>query len=368
MPRPAATRNPTAKLPRPASAADPSPAGAEAVSVQAPIPQSPALLGHAPPAPDLELADPSVKIYIGDCREKLSALLPTHRNSVALVFADPPFNWNRAYDEWNDSMPRGDYLEFTYAWLDLCHQLLKPGGSLWVNIPDDTCAEIVMHLKGRGLAMNNWCIWHYRFGQNTNTRFISSKVHTLWFVKGGAVHTWRPERVLELSDRATTYFDPRTMDKKDGMPAGKRVPMDVWYGQYWGRVQGNNKERRGYHDNQLPEIYLDRVIKCSSDEGDLVLDPFLGSGTTAVMAHALKRRFIGTEFSEANARSSFERIQAGPTRAYDDVTGSAIFRPRNVGKKGLANVGRADEAKGLLDAASNLPQQAKRVRNGKKIV
>jgi len=317
--------------------------------------------------PDLEIAEPAVQIYVGDCREKLKALLPTHRNTVALVFADPPFNWNRAYDEWNDSMPRGDYLEFTYEWLDLCHYLLKPGGSLWVNIPDDTCAEIVMHLKGRGLAMNNWCIWHYRFGQNTTSRFISSKVHTLWFVKGGAEHAWHPERVLEMSDRAMIYADPRTMSKKDGMPAGMRVPMDVWYGQYWGRVQGNNKERRGYHDNQLPEIYLDRVIKCSSDEGDLVLDPFLGSGTTGVMAHALKRRFIGTEFSEANARSSFERIKAGPTRAYNDVTGSAIFKGRSVQSRNGAMPTVAEEAAGLFGDPVRKASQPKRVRNGKAV-
>jgi DNA modification methylase len=149
---------------------------------------------------------------------------------------------------------------------------------------------------------------------------------------------WNSQKVLEPSDRATTYFDPRTMDKKDGMPAGMRVPMDVWYGRYWGRIQGNNKERRGRHDNQLPEVYLERVILACSNEGDLVVDPFLGSGTTGVMAHALGRRFVGTEFSRENAKSAFERIKDGPVAREKANQGTAIFPPRRVGKKTAARL------------------------------
>lgn len=292
----------------------------------------------APPAPSRtstthtpfkQTPDGRSRVYVGDCREVLAELPEVQRGQFHLVFADPPFNWNRAYDQWDDSMPREDYLQFTRDWLDLCITALRPGGALWVNIPDDTAAEIVVHLKSRGLAMENWCIWHYRFGQNTNRRFINSKVHALHFVKPGGAHTWNPERVLEVSDRASIYGDPRTMNKKDGMPAGKRVPMDVWYGQFWGRVQGNNKERRPGHDNQLPEVYLSRVVLACSNEGDLVLDPFLGSGTTGVIAHALRRKFIGVEFSNENATRAFERIEKGPIRPPEQPAAStAIFKNR----------------------------------------
>ncbi|MFZ4573080.1 MAG: DNA-methyltransferase [Phycisphaerales bacterium] len=283
---------------------------------------------------DFSLAGPEAAVYVGDCREILRALADELREKVDLVFADPPFNWNRAYDEWDDAMPRQDYLEFTAQWLDACNALLRPGGSFWVNIPDDTAAEIVMHLKSRGLLMRNWCVWHYRFGQNTKSKFISSKVHALYFVKPGAETTWNLEPILEASDRATTYFDPRTLSKKDGVAAGMRAPMDVWYGKYWGRIQGNNKERRGKHDNQLPEVYLERVILSTSNPGDLVLDPFLGSGTTGVMARALGRRFIGTEFSRANAESAFARMQAGPVaREKSGPVSSAIFAPRGTSKR-----------------------------------
>jgi site-specific DNA-methyltransferase (adenine-specific) len=230
-------------------------------------------------------------------------------------------------------MPREDFVQFTYDWIDVCLALLSPKGSFWINIPDDTCAEIVMHMKSRGMHMINWCIWHYRFGQNTTSRFVSSKVHALYFARNPLDRTWNPLEIVEPSDRATTYFDPRTTSKKDGFPPGMRVPLDVWYGAYWGRVQGNNKERRGYHDNQLPEAYLERVILATSNENDLVLDPFLGSGTTAVMARAYNRRFIGTEFSDANAKSAFERIKAGPVhKGLALKQSTAIFEARGTGK------------------------------------
>ena len=128
---------------------------------------------------------------------------------------------------------------------------------------------------------------------------------------------------------------------------GLRVPMDVWYGKYWGRIQGNNKERRHNHHNQIPEIYLERVIKACSlpvgtkahrhegtkgsadfvqdgasnhsvpsclsasvpeTFGSLVLDPFCGSGTTSTVARALGRRSITIEYSPVNAASAWERI------------------------------------------------------------
>jgi DNA modification methylase len=160
--------------------------------------------------------------------------------------------------------------------------------------------------------------------------FINSKVHALYFCKDYAKRTWNPEPILEPSDRATLYGDERTFNKKEGH-AGKRVPMDVWYGQYWGRIQGNNKERRHGHDNQIPEVYLERVIRATSNEGDLVLDPFLGSGTTCTVARELRRRSIGLEYSKANALSAFKRIEAGAHRIKFDaptLNSSAIFAPR----------------------------------------
>ena len=96
------------------------------------------------------------RAYLGDCREVLPTIPEVKKKQVDLVFADPPFNWARDYDNyevgegkhnkvWDDKgMSEDEYLDFTYTWLDLCSGALKPSGSMWVNIPDDTAAEIVL--------------------------------------------------------------------------------------------------------------------------------------------------------------------------------------------------------------------------------
>jgi len=313
-----------------------------------------------PLKPAHQESNPDTRLYVGDCRDVLASL--PDKGNVDLVFADPPFNWEVPYDGWADGMPRRAYERFTFDWLDGCIECLAPHGSLWVNIPDDTAAEVVLHLKRRGLTMINWCIWHFRFGQNRNSSFIMSKVHALYFAKSAGIQAsgdqgikgkkqsgepqsldalmprspdasppgriWNPNDILELSDRASIYGDKRTMEKDDNK--GLRVPMDVWYGKYWGRIQGNNKERRHNHHNQIPEIYLERVIKACSNKNSLVLDPFCGSGTTSTVARALGRRSITIEQSKKNAASAWERITTVGMIEREDTgpQSSAIFKSR----------------------------------------
>ena len=174
-------------------------------------------------------------------------------------------------------------------------------GSLY--LPDES-VETPVEIRGPGEApapededadkkprdrmhMVNWCIWHYRFGQNTSGRFINSKVHALYFVKNPAKRTWNEKPILEPSDRATTYADPRTWNKKEGS-AGLRLPMDVWYGKFWGRIQGNNAERRKNHDNQIPEVYLERVIRAGEVRGEPAFVAHRGR-ESAIFEHAFER-------------------------------------------------------------------------------
>jgi len=276
--------------------------------------------------PTYHLGHPATDIYVGDNRD----ILPQIREASAdLIFADPPFNWDVKYGKWHDNMSREGYLKFSYEWLEACLRVLAPHGSIWINIPDDTAAEIVVYLKNKRLTMMNWCIWHFRFGQCRNSNFIVSKVHVLYFVKDPSDRIWNPDQVLEPSDRATTYADART--RRTQTP-GLRVPLDVWYGQYWGRIQGNNKERRANHENQIPEVYMERIIRACSRKDSLVLDPFLGSGTTCTVARALGRRSIGIEYSETIAKSAFERIEDGPVRlgnSFETAVMRAFFSVHN---------------------------------------
>jgi site-specific DNA-methyltransferase (adenine-specific) len=146
------------------------------------------------------------------------------------------------------------------------------------------------------------------------------------FARAPGRHTWNPDAVLVPSDRLTRYADPRTARSRT---PGRRVPFDVWGlpddGPHWGRVQGNNRERRAGHPNQLPEVYLERLVRAYTNPGDLVLDPFAGSGTTLVVARALGRPAVGIDVSAAAVGSAWQRVCAGsvrvapePSHAVDD--------------------------------------------------
>lgn len=273
--------------------------------------------------PDDKLEETYAAVYAGDCITIMQDL----RNDglkVDLLFADPPFNYGEKYDSWDDKMPEKDFLEFTKTWLQGASALLKPGAALWVNCPDEMAAHVVLMAQAAGLRMINWCIWSYRFGVWRPGNFIRAKTHVLYFVNTEAERKWYPDGILVDSDRATKYGDRRTTTTKT---PGKRVPLDVWGsegdgGFAWGRVQGNSKERSKLHENQLPEVYLERVISCCTQPGDLVLDPFLGSGTTMVVARALGRRSIGIEISTRYARSALARVKKGAVRVGRATTGS----------------------------------------------
>jgi len=232
------------------------------------------------------------------------------------IFADPPFNFGESYSQWSDTLTRREYLKFTEEWLAACVRLLSAQGSLWVNCPNEVAARIVVFAEdGQGLTLANWCIWHYRFGQWTDRGFIRSKTHALHFVRDKSMAIWNPDSVLVPSDRSAKYGDSRTKQSKR---PGLRVPLDVWGvesdGPYWGRVQGNNKERSPLHSNQLPEKYIERAIRSTTRKDSLFFTPFVGSGTEMVVARALGLVSYGAEIGVKEAKSAFDRIKRGSVR------------------------------------------------------
>lgn len=265
--------------------------------------------------------EPPCKLLVGDCRPIMAAM---PAESVDLIVADPPFNQGEPYSVWKDTLPGQEYRQFTRGWLDGCVRLLREHGSLWINVPDQIAARVVVHLEDtHGMTQVDWCIWHYRFGQWKDSGFIRSKSHALHFVWDRRKATWNPDMVLVDSDRKTKYADPRTDATEK---PGQRVPLDVWGitdafdpdypgdGPYWGRVQGNNAERNPVSPNQLPEKYIERVILSCSNPGDTVFTPFAGAGTELTVARALRRVGLGTEIGEAEATAAAERVERGAVR------------------------------------------------------
>jgi len=150
-----------------------------------------------------------------------------------------------------------------------------------------------------GLFMRNWIIWHYTFGQQTKNKFARSHTHIFYFVNDKKKFTFNDAAVRVPSARQLVYEDKRAN------PAGK-MPDDVW--NEFSRVCGTFKERKGWHPCQMPEKLLARIILAVTNEGDWVLDPFSGSGTTAAAACKLGRRYTGIEISQKYVKESQKRL------------------------------------------------------------
>lgn len=271
--------------------------------------------------------DKRIVFYQGDCLEVMAAL-PSR--SMDLVFADPPFNINCTYDVYDDRMSKADYVAWSNSWIRAAVRLLKDNGSFWVAIGDEYAAELKLILDSCGLTMRNWVIWHYTFGVNCTRKFNRSHVHLLYYVVNPKEFAFQKEEVRVPSARQRIYKDSRANG------AG-RLPDDVWVlrpqeteefftqqGDVWyqSRICGTFKERTE-HPCQMPVEILERIVRVSCPVGGVVLDPFLGSGTTAVAAWRNKRRCYGIELSE-----KYLQEIAVPRLVYVQSSGAESVYPR----------------------------------------
>jgi len=301
------------------------------------------------------------RIHQGDCLELMAKL---DEGSVDLAFADPPFNIGYTYDVYDDRRAADDYLDWSRRWISGVQRVLKPEGSFWLAIGDEFAAELkVLCTRELGFHARNWVIWYYTFGVHCKNKFTRSHAHLLYFVKHPKRFTFNSLDVRVPSARELVYGDKRA-DPKGRVPDDtwllppalsddaatkegfilrpqdipERFPpdSDVWY---YSRVAGTFAERRGWHGCQMPEQLLGRIIRACSNEGDTVLDPFGGSGTTPAVAKKLGRKFIGFELSKDYAKQIEERLASinpgdpltGPenplTSAPKTKNGRALKRP-----------------------------------------
>ena len=258
------------------------------------------------------------KIVTGDCVKILGEMLVPLAD---LIFADPPFNIGYKYDVYEDRKAYEEYRAWTERWMAACCNVLKPTGSLWVAIGDDYAAEMRLIARKLGLHLRNWVVWHYTFGQSTRRKFARSHTHLFYWVKDPRRFTFNDAAVRVPSARQTTYADKRAN------PAGK-LPDDVWS---FSRVCGTFHERVEWHPCQMPERLLERIIKACSNKGELVIDPFSGSGTTCVVAARLGRQYFGIDISEKYVQRSVKRLTetlAGRRKATEIAEDPQALRPR----------------------------------------
>ncbi len=255
-------------------------------------------------------------IFQRDCVEGLQAL---PAGSVELVFADPPYNIGYEYDLYNDRQSAEGYLDWSQRWIKAVGRVLRPDGTFWLAIGDEYAAELkVLAQTECQLKCRSWVIWYYTFGVNCQKKFSRSHTHLLHFVCDEGKFTFNADdpAVRVPSARQLVYADRRA-DPRGRLPddtwilrpqdvAGGFSPLeDTWY---FPRVAGTFKQRAGWHGCQMPEQLLARIIRVSSHPGDWVLDPFAGSGSTAVVARKLRRRPLGFEISPNYALQASNRL------------------------------------------------------------
>jgi site-specific DNA-methyltransferase (adenine-specific) len=260
----------------------------------------------SPPAADC--------VHRGDC---LALLARVPAGSVPLAFADPPFNIGYDYDTYDDRRSANDYLDWSRKWMQQIVRVLRDDGTFWLAIGDEYAAELkVIATRELGLVCRSWVVWYYTFGVNCKQKFSRSHAHLFHFVKDPLAFTFNLDAIRVPSARELVYNDKRANSlgrlpddtwilRPQDLPDGFVADGDTWY---FPRVCGTFKERSGWHGCQMPEQLLGRIIRACSHEGDLVLDPFGGSGTTLAVAKKLGRSYLGFELSEAYAARIEERL------------------------------------------------------------
>ena len=253
------------------------------------------------------------KIYKGDCIRVMQKDI--EKESITLIFADPPYNlsgntlnlknnktggaYYKVNEKW-DIFDEKEYFEFTGKWMEAAQKILKPNGSLYISCTQHNIGEILIMGKELGLKLNNILTWYKTNAMPNITKrtFTHSTEFVCWFVKG---KNWifNYETVKKINPNKTkTGADKQMRDFLDF------IELPIVQGKE--RLRGENG--RALHPTQKPEKLLNLIIQASSKKGDIVLDPFFGTGTTGVVAQKLNRNWIGIETNDEYIKMAKKRI------------------------------------------------------------
>jgi len=233
-------------------------------------------------------------LYQGDCIEVAKTI---KNDSVDLVFADPPFNLDKIYpSKMDDNLKEDEYLTWSQSWISECIRILKPGGSffLW-NLPIWN-SRLSTYLHGR-LNFKHWIATDIKLSLPIQGRLYPSHYSLLYFIKGERANYFNP-------DRLPSQVCPKCFaDLKDyGGYKNKMNPRGISLTDIWIDIPPvrHKKYKKRDGSNELSVRLLDRIIEMSTKEGDLVFDPFGGSGTTYAVSEIKGRKWIGSEIDDCD--------------------------------------------------------------------
>jgi DNA modification methylase len=244
-------------------------------------------------------------IFEGDCVDILGKR--SDKTKARLIFADPPYNIGIQYgDHYNDSRPFDEFEESCRDWMVRASHCLTWDGSFWILIGWEWAHQLACLGTEIGLHLRQTLVWYEAFGVNTTRMFNRCSRALLWFTKHRETFVFNdhaPE-IRRPSDRQAKYNDPRAN------PDGK-LWDDVWgLNPPVPRVTGTSLERIPDFPTQLPLSLLRPIVACATEPGDIVIDPFCGSGSMGVACLELGRKFLGIELSPTFANLARKRLQA----------------------------------------------------------
>jgi site-specific DNA-methyltransferase (adenine-specific) len=241
-------------------------------------------------------------IYHGD----VFSILPEIKDqSVDLLFADPPYNIGKQFGDFNDTWPSDTaYAQWCYEWLSLCLQKLKPNGSLYVMTSTQAMPYLDLWIRDRATILSR-IVWHYDSSGVQAKKYYGSMYEPIIFaVNNSKSYTFNAS---DIEVEARTGAIRKLIDYRKKVPAPyktTKIPGNAWYVP---RVRYRMPEYEE-HPSQKPEALLERIIKASSNVGDVVLDPFAGVFTTLAVAQRLGRRSIGIELNEDYVKVGLRRL------------------------------------------------------------
>lgn len=247
------------------------------------------------------------QIHLGDCLDILPKITT---ESVDLVIADPPYG-NVVKEKW-DKTTLEPYKQFSEAWLKECHRILKPTGSIyvWCSFGDITVKYwlIMADLVSDIFKLKNMIVWSKQRGRGNVRGWLFTREEILWGVKHPKNYFWNKEGQYSTIKYHDAWI--KRLGKEDN--PYKRC-TNVWTDIdevtiEQAKTSGGKGERKTLHPTQKPVTAIERLIKCHTIENDLVVDPFGGSGTTAVAAKNLNRRFIVIEKDPTYYQTSVDRL------------------------------------------------------------
>ena len=246
----------------------------------------------------------TTQIYWGDAVEILDTEIEDC--SIDLVFADPPYNIGKNFSGFPDKWQSEEaYAEWCYVWLALCIRKLKPTGTLFVMCSTQGMPYLDSFLRSR-LHILSRIVWHYdSSGVQAKKYFGSLYEPILHCVKDRTHYTFNSDDILV---EAKTGAKRKLIDHRKPIPQPyntQKVPGNVWY---FPRVRYRMAEYEN-HPSQKPERLMERIIKASSNPGDIVMDPFAGTFTTCAVAQRLGRNTIGIELQESYIKVGLRRLR-----------------------------------------------------------